>query len=192
MRGFVAGMIRRSPRHRGPSFRSQPRERILFLRNQAISLNTGVDSRLVIRVMKGLVMRIGELSRRSGVTIDTLRYYDRIGLVRPSGRNQVSRFRDYGPEAVEELSLVRTAKLGGLSLPQIRKILSAARSGRACREVVPLLGDKIREIDQAIRSLSLLRERLKKALKTKSPGKGAGRSCPILLGLSKSARMGKR
>lgn len=137
-------------------------------------------------------MRIGELARKSGFSIDTLRYYDRIGLVRPSGRGSVSRFRDYGEEALDELLLIRSAKLAGLELPQIRKILAAARGGDACCEVVPLLGDKIQEIDQAIRSLTILKNRLNQALKTKSPGKGSGRSCPILLGLSKAAQKGGR
>ena len=46
-------------------------------------------------------MRIGKLAERSGFSIDTLRYYDKIGLLHPSQRNPVSRFREYGEDAIE-------------------------------------------------------------------------------------------
>jgi DNA-binding transcriptional MerR regulator len=122
-------------------------------------------------------MRIGELERRSGFTIDTLRYYDRIGLV-TARRNPTSRFREYEAGALDMLRLVRLAKVAGLSLPQIRRILAASRRGRACGTVVPLLDSKIAEIDRAIRALQKLRSRLARAL---SSGRStASGSCPIL------------
>ncbi len=126
-------------------------------------------------------MRIGELARRSGFSIDTLRWYDRIGLVRPARREPESRFRDYGEETLPLLDLVKWAKRAGLGLSRIRKILPAARRGAACGAVVPLLGEKVAEIDRAIRELRELRARLVRALRKgarrRLPG---GRSCPIL------------
>ena len=126
-------------------------------------------------------MRIGELAKESGFSNDTLRYYHRMGLVRPARVDPVSRFRDYGPEALDILSLIRAAKVAGLSLPQIRRILKAAQQGAACKEVVPLLDGKIREIDGALRALQSLRGRLVGALRgkkaTRKPGPYA---CPIL------------
>ncbi|MBI2899808.1 MAG: MerR family transcriptional regulator [Planctomycetes bacterium] len=131
-------------------------------------------------------MRIGELAKRSGLSIDALRYYDKIGLLRPARRNPVSRFREYGEGAHDLLNLVRAAKLAGLSLPQIRTILAAARNGSACKTVLPLLDRKVEEVDQAIRALRELRARLRRALKRGFPrGKAAGCSCPILLRLYK-------
>lgn len=131
-------------------------------------------------------MRIGELARRTGFSVDTLRYYDKIGLLRPGGRNPVSRFREYGDEAMDLLALVKSAKLANLSLPQIRKILAAARNGSPCKQVIPLLDEKVQEIGRAIRALQELRARLTRALRTGFPkGKRTGRSCPILLGLNK-------
>lgn len=136
-------------------------------------------------------MRIGELAKRSGFSIDALRYYDKIGLLRPLGRNPISRFRDYGSDAMDMLTLVKAAKVAGLSLPQIRKILTAARNGSTCKQVMPLLDQKVQEIDQAIRAMQELRSRLVRALKTGFPRKKvAGCSCPILLGLYKSAQRG--
>ena len=123
-------------------------------------------------------MRIGELGRRSGFTIDTLRYYDRIGLV-TARRNPTSRFREYDAGALDMLRLVRLAKVAGLSLPQIRRVLAAARRGGACGTVVPLLDSKIAEIDRAIRALQELRARLARALKNGRRA-AAGCTCPIL------------
>ena len=134
-------------------------------------------------------MRIGELSRRSGLSHDTIRYYDRIGLVRPARRNPVSRFREYEGDALDVLSLVKLAKIAGLNLSQIRKILGAARRGSACGTVVPLLDAKISEIDGAIRALQELRDRLARALKVGSSKKtGEECSCPILQKLSDPAK----
>ncbi len=72
-------------------------------------------------------MRIGELSERSGFSIHTLRYYDQIGLLRPAARNPISRFREYGDDALDLLTLVKAAKVASLSLPKTQKILKAAR-----------------------------------------------------------------
>jgi len=132
-------------------------------------------------------MKIGELARKSGFMIDTIRYYDKLGLVRPLGRSPTSRFREYGEEALEMLALVRAAKLAHLSRSQIRKILAAARNGSACRQVIPLLDSKVQEIDRAIRALRELRSRLTRALRRGFPKtRPAGCTCPILLGLHKA------
>ncbi len=134
-------------------------------------------------------MKIGEVARESGFSIDTLRWYDRIGLLRPTRRNAVSRFREYEEEALDLLALVKSAKLAGLSLLQIRKIIAAARTGSACKTVIPLLDEKVGEIDRAIRALQELRTRLVRALKNGFPRKkAAGCTCPILSGLRESTQ----
>lgn len=134
-------------------------------------------------------MRIGELARRSGFAIDTIRYYDRIGLLRPAGRNPVSRFREYEGDALDVLSLVKLAKVAGLSLSQIRKIIGAARRNSACGTVVPFLDAKIAEIDAAIRALQELRNRLARALRGNNAKKAGEKCfCPILQKLSDPAR----
>jgi len=131
-------------------------------------------------------MRIGDLARMSGFTIDTLRYYDKIRLIRPTRRHPVSRFREYEPGVLDILTLVKLAKLAGLSLPRIKKILGAAQRGSACDQVVPLLDGRIREIDGAIRALQDLRGRIVRALKYGSIKKKAtGCTCAILTALGK-------
>ena len=132
-------------------------------------------------------MRIGELSKKSGFPIKTLRYYDEIGLIRPSGRDPVSRFREYGEEALDMLALVGAAKLAGLSLTQIKQILVAARRGSACDKVIPLLDEKVEEIDRAMRALQELRARLVRAVKSGKPKSSRKYTCAILEGLSEKA-----
>jgi len=137
--------------------------------------------------MKEFDVRIGELAKSSGFSIDTLRWYDKIGLVRPTRRNPNSRFREYGEGALDMLTLVKLAKVAGLSLPQIKKILAAAQRGSACEQVVPLLDERIEEIDGATRALQDLRWRLARALKNGflKKQKAAGCTCPILAELGK-------
>lgn len=135
-------------------------------------------------------MRIGELAKASGFSIDTLRWYDKIRLIPPARRNITSRFREYDEGALDLLNLVKLAKIAGLSLPQIKKILAAAQRGSACDEVIPLLDGKIAEIDGAIRALQDLRVRLTRALKAGLPksSKAAGCTCAILTELGKGTR----
>lgn len=69
------------------------------------------------------MMKIGDLSRRTGFPVKTLRYYDEIGLIRPTKRASAYGHRRYGEDAIDMLALVRSAKLAGLSLDQIKKII---------------------------------------------------------------------
>lgn len=131
-------------------------------------------------------MRIGELSERSGFSVKTLRYYDDIGLVRPERRNPASNVREYGEESLDLLALVRSSKSAGLELRQIKRILTAAKEGSACKEVIPLLTQKLDEIEHAIKALQNLRTRLTRALKRGLPKVRGGCRCPILHGLDKN------
>lgn len=134
------------------------------------------------------MMKIGELSRRTGFPVKTLRYYDEKGLIRPRERNSAYGHRRYGQDAIDMLALVRSAKLAGLSLDQIKKVLRAARRGAACDQVIPLLNGKIAEIDRAIQALAELRCRLKRAIKRGFPMGLKSCDCPILEGLAEASK----
>ncbi len=112
-------------------------------------------------------LQIGELSRRSGLPIKTLRYYEEIGLIEAANRTQGG-FRLFSPSCLDRLSFIKDAKAIGLSLAEIGQILSIYDRGHLpCSLVEKTLTDKLREIDQRIASLSHLRHRLKTLL---SPG----------------------
>jgi Cd(II)/Pb(II)-responsive transcriptional regulator len=80
-------------------------------------------------------MRIGELARRAGVDVQTVRYYEREGLLEAPGRTP-SGYRAYGQAALERLRFVRHCRSLDIPLADIRRVLALARSrGVACDEV---------------------------------------------------------
>lgn len=107
-------------------------------------------------------LRIGDLAARAGVSADTLRYYERRGLLRPSGR-RASGYREYPPEAADIVHFIKHAQLLGFTLAEIDELLqlrgSAARrgTGLAVHEVAVA---KMRDIDEKIRMLGTLRRAL--------------------------------
>jgi DNA-binding transcriptional MerR regulator len=105
---------------------------------------------------KGL--RVGELARRTGLTVRTLHHWEAVGLLVPEGRTP-SGHRLYGGEAVQRLQSIRSLKALGLGLEEIRTVLS---SGAASLE------DAIRaqhqHVKEQLRKLEALEERLQKTL----------------------------
>lgn len=76
-------------------------------------------------------MKIGELSRRTGVSERMLRYYEAEGLLNPARR--ASGYRDYGPEDARIVRAIRSLNEAGLKLDFIRRFLPCLRSdGRSC------------------------------------------------------------
>jgi len=97
-------------------------------------------------------MRIGELSRLSGVTRDTIRFYERHGLLRSApGPDPTNRYRDYPDDALLTLDLVTQAKSAGLSIADILH-LNAQISGRSDDDFdgESFLDQKIAEIEARI------------------------------------------
>jgi DNA-binding transcriptional MerR regulator len=95
------------------------------------------------------VLRIGELAAESGLSRDTLRYYERLGLLAPAKRT-AGNFRAYEPAALERVRFIKTAQSHGLSLREIRELLgSPDRGGRdRCRRVRDLLAHRLGELEQ--------------------------------------------
>lgn len=75
-------------------------------------------------------MKIGDLSRRSGVSTDTLRYYERIGLLPPTPRDAGGR-RDYGENALVWLAFLGRLKVTGMSLSEMRRYARLREAGPA-------------------------------------------------------------
>jgi DNA-binding transcriptional MerR regulator len=107
-------------------------------------------------------MKIGELSRRSGVSARMLRYYEREGLLRPS--RLASGYRVYGDADLTTVRRIRTLNTAGFRLEVIRRVLPCAREGRIgfapCVELQNSLRDQIDEIDSSIAALSRSRRTL--------------------------------
>lgn len=118
---------------------------------------------------------VKQVAGRVGLPERTIRYYARIGLVCPQARSPAG-YRLYGPEDEGKLAFVRQAKNLGLSLDNIRALITAAERG-CCGELVPeldrVLGHKIAEIDAQLAELAAFRDRLV-AFRA---GSGAGCGC---------------
>lgn len=102
-----------------------------------------------------LPWRVGELARRTGITVRTLHHYDEIGLLRPARRTAAGH-RLYGREDVARLQLIRSLRLLGLSLDEIRDCLE--RRGVSLRQVLEL---QLEEVERQIELEVDLRDRLR-------------------------------
>jgi len=108
----------------------------------------------------------GELARCAGVSTDTLRHYERKGvLARPlRGANG---YRQYSPSALERVQLVRRALAVGFTLDELAKVLRVRdQGGVPCGEVRALAAAKLAEVETRLRDLSNLRKELRTVLKT--------------------------
>lgn len=107
-------------------------------------------------------MRIGEIASYAGVEVQTVRWYERAGLLRAPTRAE-NGYRMYDPDAAERLRFIRRAKTLGLTLKEIQQLLTTLDEA-CCGDVRPqmaaLLDDKIAEVDAHISELRSLRERL--------------------------------
>ena len=128
-------------------------------------------------------MKIGELAKRAEVPIDTVRYYEREGLIPPPVR-RASGYRDYEDADVDRLRFMRRAKGLGFTLQEIRELLSlTSMSGDDMAALNAQTQAKLRDVEERIHSLTRIREALQ-SLVTACPGHGSLDRCPILAALS--------
>lgn len=125
---------------------------------------------------------IGELAKQAQVTVDTIRYYEKIGLL-PKPKRLVSRYRIYESKALDRLIFIKQAQELGLSLAQISELLQFQKNDRsACLKVQEVLAGKIKEIDQRIKTLKNFRGTLNTFLTQCNAvlEKKTDTACPIL------------
>jgi MerR family mercuric resistance operon transcriptional regulator len=130
--------------------------------------------------MKVQHMQIGKAAARAGVNIQTLRYYERRGLLPKPVRSGASNYRLYTDETVRQVRFVKDAQSIGFALREIRELI-ALRTGSSdvCTDLRERAMVKIAEIDDKIRNLNAMREVLAKLVET-CPGSGSDDSCPTL------------
>ena len=110
-------------------------------------------------------MRSGELARLCGVSTDTLRHYERVGVLAKPSRTS-SGYRQYPSSALGRVRLVRQAMSVGFSLEELARVLRVREKGGApCRQVRELAASKLAMIEQRLAELALLRDQLEKLLK---------------------------
>jgi len=110
------------------------------------------------------LLLIGELAQRTATTDSALRYYEKLGLVRPAER--ISGRRRYTPSSIEHVGLVHLCQDAGFTLRETREFLHKSRSGREWRH---LAERKIRELDARIADAQQAKRLLQHALNCASP-----------------------
>src|SRR5258708_23558192 len=105
-------------------------------------------------------MRIGELAAAAGVSPDTVRHYERTGLLPPAARS-ANGYREFPEETLERLRVVRAALAVGFTIEDLARVLrERQRGGAPCREVRALAAGKLAEIMRQQRELRELRRTL--------------------------------
>ena len=124
-------------------------------------------------------MQIGQLASQSGVAIDTVRYYERSGLIEPPQRRP-SGYRDYRSTDVERIRFIRQCKALGFTLDEIRELLrlNEARDGDRA-EVRALAENRLEDIERRLAELQSIRDTLKELVASCS-GHGPIKGCPII------------
>lgn len=101
-----------------------------------------------------------ELARLCGVSADTIRHYERVGVIPPAARGG-NGYRRYRRETVDRVRLVRRALAIGFSLDEIARIVRQRDAGTPpCRSVRTLAGEKLAELDRQIAAMLALRDEL--------------------------------
>ena len=110
-------------------------------------------------------LRSGELARLAGVSTDTLRHYERKGLlVRP--RRSANGYREYPAGTLDRVRLVRNALGIGFTLTELARILRVRdRGGAPCQQVRALAGTKLTDVETQLGELTALRDELRRLLK---------------------------
>lgn len=96
-------------------------------------------------------LQIGEVAKRAGVSIDTLRYYEKMKLL-PKATRSSGGFRLFAPEHIERVRFIKQAQELGFSLDEIRGVL-ATGGAEECRRVRDLLKRKLSELDERLKAM---------------------------------------
>jgi len=123
-------------------------------------------------------LTIGRLAKAAGVGIDTVRFYERRGLL-PEPRRTASGYRLYGQETVARIEFIRRAKQLGFTLDEILLLLKLQDQGGKKAEVRDLTQHKLAEINSKISDLERIRTVLQDLSRSCS-GEGSVDGCPII------------
>lgn len=150
--------------------------------------------------MVGSELRIGEVAARAGVSIDTVRYYEKRKLLPRAARTEGG-FRLFAPVAVERVQFIKQAQDIGLSLEEIGQLLASGGGAAECYQMRDLLLAKLTEIDERMRRMQKFRKTLARhltACEKELQANGEAASCPVVVEIThlshvpKAARVKER
>lgn len=129
--------------------------------------------------MKDGSKRIGKVAAEAGVNIQTLRYYERRGILKEPPRTR-SGYREYPPDTVRLIRFIKRAQDVGFTLDEIEDLLGLrVGGGRKRAEVRALAEAKVRDVDEKLRRLQAMKGALERLVET-CACQDSERECPIL------------
>ena len=137
--------------------------------------------------MNGSSLQIGEIAALSGVSVDTVRYYERLKLL-PRAARSSGGFRIFPAEMVERIKFIKQAQDMGFSLEEVKQLFSIGGGANQCRAVRELLIKKLAELETKMHQMRNFKEVLNHHLadceeELKAHGKQA--ACPVLVTIEK-------
>ncbi|MBI3291429.1 MAG: heavy metal-responsive transcriptional regulator [Elusimicrobia bacterium] len=124
-------------------------------------------------------LTIGKVAKQAGVNIQTIRYYERTGLLSPSARRE-SGYRLYAPEAVQKLRFIKNAQALGFTLKEISDLLRLRVSHPVrCGAVKTKAEVKLRDVEAKVQSLQAIKRTLQDLVST-CQRRATTDQCPIL------------
>lgn len=134
------------------------------------------------------MLTIGQLAKEANVHVETVRYYERRGLLAAAGRRS-SGYRQYAADAVGRIRFIKRAQELGFSLHEIAELLSLrVEAQTACTEVKQRAEAKVAEIEQKLEALQRMRQVLLELLQHCDMEEPTG-ECPILAALDADSAM---
>jgi DNA-binding transcriptional MerR regulator len=133
------------------------------------------------KVGGGKLLKIGEVAKQTGNGIETLRFYERSGLLDRPARTSGG-YRLYDSDALLTLEFIKRAQTLGFTLNEIRQIIDDGRTGHSpCAEVREIVRERLRELDERLRQMQQYRDAMARTLKSwDRKGAAAGRFCGLI------------
>lgn len=132
-------------------------------------------------------MKIGDVARRSGISVEAIRYYERLGLIPEAPRTR-SGYRRFDEDAIRRLRFVQRAQGLGFALEEIRQLLDLRLdSGATAGDVSERAHRKLTDIEGKIADLERMRDSLRQLTRA-CCGEGLMSECPILEALEVDGR----
>jgi DNA-binding transcriptional MerR regulator len=112
-------------------------------------------------------MLIGELCKRTGLTKDTIRFYEKQGLITVEKKNEFNNYKDYTEETYNRLSIIKRVKGFGFTLSEVAEFLEMVDANTAsCNSVSKKVTEKVDLIDQKIRELNEIKQLMENGVDT--------------------------
>ncbi|SMB84590.1 Cd(II)/Pb(II)-responsive transcriptional regulator [Pasteurella testudinis DSM 23072] len=128
-------------------------------------------------------MKIGDLAKQTGCPVETIRYYEREGLMPAAQRNLMNNYREYGTAHLERLVFIRRCRALEMTQDEIRELLQAkADPNASCASINDLIDEHLQHVKARLRELQALKKQLSE-LRSQCREVHNNESCGILKGL---------